>query len=212
MEDSAGLIGLSAWDRSRFTPEGRPPVGSRNPTMAYAWSQEITHPVFGYQISYRGCSEVQARLRRALSARGLLPQSAIHNTARYAPSLPEVTDICDANVFGVLFKTMKALARISQFSVFQCDLPDVMWVRMKAALTEIIDQSVKIRCSIVDPQGPTESRACATAADRVHGHQAEMGRATGASRRCRSSADESKGKAPVMPCYGRQHSATDKLK
>jgi CRISPR-associated protein Cas2 len=54
-------------------------------------------------------------------------------------------DICDAKRLRRVFKTMKGFGAHLQFSVFQCDLPDIDVVRMKAALTEIIDL------------GPTES-------------------------------------------------------
>ncbi len=49
-------------------------------------------------------------------------------------------DICDAKRLRRVFKTMKGFGAHLQLSVFQCDLPDIDLVRMKAALTEIIDQ------------------------------------------------------------------------
>ena len=48
-------------------------------------------------------------------------------------------DICDAKRLRRVFKTMKGFGAHLQLSVFQCDLPDIDLVRMKAALTEIID-------------------------------------------------------------------------
>lgn len=49
-------------------------------------------------------------------------------------------DISDAKRLRRVFKTMKGFGAHLQFSVFQCDLPEIDLVRMKAALTEIIDQ------------------------------------------------------------------------
>ena len=49
-------------------------------------------------------------------------------------------DISDSKSLRRVFKTMKGFGAHLQFSVFQCDLPDIDLIRMKAALTEIIDQ------------------------------------------------------------------------
>jgi CRISPR-associated protein Cas2 len=51
-------------------------------------------------------------------------------------------DICDAKRLRRVFKTMKGFGAHLQLSVFQCDLPDIDLVRMKAALTDIIDPRV----------------------------------------------------------------------
>ena len=59
-------------------------------------------------------------------------------------------DICDAKRLRRVFKTMKGFGAHLQFSVFQCDLPDIDLVRMKAALTEIIDQR-EDQVLIIDP-------------------------------------------------------------
>jgi CRISPR-associated protein Cas2 len=48
-------------------------------------------------------------------------------------------DIADAKRLRRVFKTMKGFGAHLQFSVFQCDLPDIDLIRMKTALTEIID-------------------------------------------------------------------------
>lgn len=48
-------------------------------------------------------------------------------------------DICDPKRLRRVFKTMKGFGAHLQLSVFQCDLPDIDLVRMKAALMEIID-------------------------------------------------------------------------
>ena len=64
-------------------------------------------------------------------------------------------DICDAKRLRRVFKTMKGFGPHRQFSVFQCDLPDIDLVRMKGALTEIIDQR-EDQVLIID-LGPTES-------------------------------------------------------
>jgi CRISPR-associated protein Cas2 len=48
-------------------------------------------------------------------------------------------DICDAKRLRRVFKTMKGFGAHLQLSVFQCDLPEIDLVRMKATLTEIID-------------------------------------------------------------------------
>lgn len=64
-------------------------------------------------------------------------------------------DICDAKRLRRVFKTMKGFGAHLQLSVFQCDLPDIDLVRMKAALTEIIDQR-EDQVLIID-LGSTES-------------------------------------------------------
>lgn len=47
-------------------------------------------------------------------------------------------DIADPQRLRRVFKTMKGFGAHLQLSVFQCDLPDIDLVRMKAALAEII--------------------------------------------------------------------------
>ncbi len=64
-------------------------------------------------------------------------------------------DIADAKRLRRVFKTMKGFGAHLQFSVFQCDLPDIDLVQMKAALTEIIHQE-EDQVLIID-LGPTES-------------------------------------------------------
>ncbi len=64
-------------------------------------------------------------------------------------------DIADAKRLRRVFKTMKGFGAHLQFSVFQCELPDIDLVRMKAALTEIIDQR-EDQVLIID-LGTTES-------------------------------------------------------
>jgi CRISPR-associated protein Cas2 len=64
-------------------------------------------------------------------------------------------DICDAKRLRRVFKTMKGFGAHLQLSVFQCDLPEIDVVRMKAALTEIIDQR-EDQVLIID-LGSTES-------------------------------------------------------
>ena len=64
-------------------------------------------------------------------------------------------DICDAKRLRRVFKTMKGFGAHLQLSVFQCDLPDIDLVRMKAALMEIIDQR-EDQVLIID-LGSTES-------------------------------------------------------
>ncbi|WHZ25377.1 MAG: CRISPR-associated protein Cas2 [Nitrospira sp.] len=49
-------------------------------------------------------------------------------------------DIADPKRLRRVFKTMKGFGAHLQLSVFQCDLPDIDLIRMKAVLTEIIDQ------------------------------------------------------------------------
>ena len=51
-------------------------------------------------------------------------------------------DICDGKRLRRVFKTMKGFGAHLQLSVVQCDLPDIDLVRMKAALTDIIDPRV----------------------------------------------------------------------
>ncbi len=64
-------------------------------------------------------------------------------------------DIADAKRLRRVFKTMKGFGAHLQFSVFQCDLPDIDLVRMKAALGEIIHHS-EDQVLIID-LGSTES-------------------------------------------------------
>ena len=64
-------------------------------------------------------------------------------------------DIADAKRLRRVFKTMKGFGAHLQYSVFQCDLPDIDLVRMKAALTDIIHQT-EDQVLIID-LGPTES-------------------------------------------------------
>lgn len=64
-------------------------------------------------------------------------------------------DIADAKRLRRVFKTMKGFGAHLQYSVFQCDLPDIDLVRMKAALTDIIHQA-EDQVLIID-LGPTES-------------------------------------------------------
>ena len=64
-------------------------------------------------------------------------------------------DIAEAKRLRRVFKTMKGFGAHLQFSVFQCDLPDIDLIRMKAALTDIIHQA-EDQVLIID-LGPTES-------------------------------------------------------
>ena len=65
-------------------------------------------------------------------------------------------DICDPKRLRKVFKTMKGFGAHMQLSVFQCDLPDVDLVRMRAALSDII-QHAEDQVVIID-LGPTEGR------------------------------------------------------
>lgn len=64
-------------------------------------------------------------------------------------------DIADPTQLRRVFKTMKGYGAHLQLSVFQCDLPEVDLVRLKAALTEIIHHK-EDQVLIID-LGPTES-------------------------------------------------------
>ncbi|MCP9440829.1 MAG: CRISPR-associated endonuclease Cas2 [Nitrospira sp.] len=64
-------------------------------------------------------------------------------------------DIADPKRLRRVFKTMKGYGVHLQLSVFQCDLPEIDLVRMKAALTEIIHHK-EDQVLIID-LGPTES-------------------------------------------------------
>jgi CRISPR-associated protein Cas2 len=64
-------------------------------------------------------------------------------------------DIADPKRLRRVFKTMKGFGAHLQFSVFQCDLPDIDLIRMKAALIEIIEQR-EDQVLIID-LGTTES-------------------------------------------------------
>lgn len=64
-------------------------------------------------------------------------------------------DIADPKRLRRVFKTMKGYGAHLQLSVFQCDLPEVDLVRMKAALTEVIHHK-EDQVLIID-LGPTEN-------------------------------------------------------
>lgn len=65
-------------------------------------------------------------------------------------------DICDPKRLRRVFKTMKGFGAHLQLSVFQCDLPEIDLVKMKAALVEVINHQ-EDHVLIVD-LGPTEGR------------------------------------------------------
>ena len=65
-------------------------------------------------------------------------------------------DICDPKRLRRVFKAMKGFGAHMQLSVFQCDLPAVDLVKMKAELKEIINQG-EDQVLIFD-LGPTEGR------------------------------------------------------
>ncbi len=65
-------------------------------------------------------------------------------------------DIADPKRLRRVYKTMKGYGAHLQLSVFQCDLPEIDLMRMKAALTEIIHQT-EDQVLIID-LGPTDSR------------------------------------------------------
>ncbi|MCP9470610.1 MAG: CRISPR-associated endonuclease Cas2 [Nitrospira sp.] len=64
-------------------------------------------------------------------------------------------DIADPKRLRRVFKTMKGYGAHVQLSVFQCDLPEMDLIRMKASLTEIIHHK-EDQVLIID-LGPTES-------------------------------------------------------
>lgn len=64
-------------------------------------------------------------------------------------------DIADPKRLRRVFKTMKGFGAHLQLSVFQCDLPEIDLVRMKAALAEIIHHT-EDQVLIID-LGATES-------------------------------------------------------
>ncbi len=64
-------------------------------------------------------------------------------------------DIADPKRLRRVFKTMKGFGAHLQLSVFQCDLPEIDLIRMKAALTEIIHHT-EDQVLIID-LGATES-------------------------------------------------------
>lgn len=65
-------------------------------------------------------------------------------------------DICDPKRLRRVFKTMKGFGAHLQLSVFQCDLPAIDVIKMKAALVELINHQ-EDHVLIVD-LGPTEGR------------------------------------------------------
>ncbi|MEW6247038.1 MAG: CRISPR-associated endonuclease Cas2 [Nitrospirota bacterium] len=65
-------------------------------------------------------------------------------------------DICDPKRLRRVFKTMKGFGAHVQLSVFQCDLPEIDVIKMKAALVELINHQ-EDHVLIVD-LGPTEGR------------------------------------------------------
>jgi CRISPR-associated protein Cas2 len=64
-------------------------------------------------------------------------------------------DIADPKRLRRVFKTMKGYGAHVQLSVFQCDLPEMDLIRMKASLTEIIHHK-EDQVLIID-LGPTDS-------------------------------------------------------
>lgn len=64
-------------------------------------------------------------------------------------------DIADPKRLRRVYKTMKGYGAHVQLSVFQCDLPEMDLIRMKAALTEIIHRK-EDQVLIID-LGPTDS-------------------------------------------------------
>lgn len=65
-------------------------------------------------------------------------------------------DICDPKRLRQVFKTMKGFGSHLQLSVFQCDLPDMDLVKMRATLDEIIHHP-EDQVLIID-LGPSEGR------------------------------------------------------
>lgn len=65
-------------------------------------------------------------------------------------------DICDPKRLRRVYKTMKGFGAHLQLSVFQCELPEMDVVKMKAALAEVIHHQ-EDHVLIVD-LGPTEGR------------------------------------------------------
>ena len=65
-------------------------------------------------------------------------------------------DICDPKRLRRVFKTMKGFGEHMQLSVFQCDLPPIDVVKMRAALVEIIHHT-EDQVLIID-LGLTEGR------------------------------------------------------
>lgn len=65
-------------------------------------------------------------------------------------------DISDPKRLRRVYRTMKGFGAHLQLSVFQCELPDMDAVKMKAALVEVINHQ-EDHVLIVD-LGPTEGR------------------------------------------------------
>ncbi|HXF92806.1 MAG TPA: CRISPR-associated endonuclease Cas2 [Nitrospiraceae bacterium] len=65
-------------------------------------------------------------------------------------------DICDPKRLRRVYRTMKGFGAHLQLSVFQCDLPEIDVIKMKAALAEVINHQ-EDHVLIVD-LGPTEGR------------------------------------------------------
>ncbi|MGH7233768.1 MAG: CRISPR-associated endonuclease Cas2 [Nitrospiraceae bacterium] len=65
-------------------------------------------------------------------------------------------DICDPKRLRRVFKTMKGFGEHLQLSVFQCDLPEIDLMKMRAALAEIIHHTDD-QVLIID-LGATEGR------------------------------------------------------
>lgn len=65
-------------------------------------------------------------------------------------------DICDPKRLRRVFKTMKGFGAHLQLSVFQCDLPSMDVVKMRAALEAIIHHT-EDQVLLID-LGPTEGR------------------------------------------------------
>jgi CRISPR-associated protein Cas2 len=65
-------------------------------------------------------------------------------------------DICDAKRLRRVYKTMRGFGAHLQLSVFQCELPEMDLIKMKAALVEVINHQ-EDHVLIVD-LGPTDGR------------------------------------------------------
>ncbi len=121
---------------------------------------EITHPIFGYAVSYRRIFEIQAQtsLQSALwrdKGVSCVQQEVMYLSGRncYVVSY----DIMDPKRLQRVHKTMKGFGEPIHYSVFRCDLRPKGRVELVAALTDLIKHD-QDRIMIVD-LGPADGGA-----------------------------------------------------
>src|SRR5690606_3870490 len=152
------------------------PTGRKNLILAFErrMDQLVTHPVFGYRISYRRVLEVQARLlgKLLLGETPEYPPFRTRGGGAGCQSLREDVmrqtyivcyDICDAKRLRRVFKTLRGCGDPLQYSVFRCELTHRELVELRAELGAIIhhteDQVLFVDVGPVSGRGSTSIAA-----------------------------------------------------